>query len=1131
MSDKPSIDSIFCSAIEIESPDERRALVEQVCGDDLDLRHQVERLLHAHFHGRSILDAPVQRVATVDEPLRETAGTVIGPYKLLEQIGEGGMGAVWMAEQKEPIQRRVAVKVIKAGMDSKQVLARFEAERQALALMDHPNIAKVLDAGATPDGRPYFVMELVKGVPITQFCDERRLTPRQRLELFIPVCQALQHAHQKGVIHRDVKPSNVLVALYDDRPVPKVIDFGVAKAAGQQLTEKTLHTGFGAVVGTVEYMSPEQAGFNQLDVDTRSDIYSLGVLLYELLTGSPPFTHKELATAGVLEMLRVIREQEPSKPSTKLSTAEGLPTLAANRGTEPAKLTKLVRGELDWIVMKALEKDRNRRYETANGFATDVQRYLADEPVQACPPSRTYRLGKFLRRNKIGLAVVGLVALGLVLIVAVLSVATFEINAALLAQTQAYQDLDAAKQDADTANTELGRTLGALTHEQHKTKSALDQERLALYSYRIALAYREWEAGRVGRAEFLLGECPGHLRGWEWHYLKRQCHLDSFTFRGHGGAFLTGVTFVGDGSLVASRSANGLVKVWNPIDGRETMQFTTHRGHIHALSDGDGRLAEGEGENVFLYDLAAGNAAQRIHLGKWRLITWLVFSPGGKRIATGCGDSGVQVWDVATGQKLLEFLSKGVNRWPIAFSQDGKGLILVENDDLVVRDSATGDENARWRCLPRPESGVILPGQRLATRDLHGNLKVWDLSNSKLLWERRQLGGTIASMAPHPSGAFLATGHEDQTIKIWNVETGTEWFTIRGHTGFVSYLAFRSDGNRLVSGSQDCTVKIWDTTALGAGTPPGVRAYRLHPPGDKIPISCISLSRDARYLAAYPAAGQIAIWDTGSGAMKLFPVDVRTGGPHRVALSPDGQQFATDDQRFAPDGQRDYSVLVRSSQTGDEVAVCSGHQRLVRDVVFSPDGRLLATAADDGTVKLWDPATGKEMRTLPRSFPSRLTFSPDGARLASTSASSEDMVRLWDVTTGEVVWKSVEKGGADDVAFDHDGARLAVASRDRNVRILDARTGEERLALGPHGSLVIGVAFHPEGKRLAARTQDGSVVIWDLTTGRETLTLPGEPIAHADILFGRDGRWLVRGIRDGAVWILDATPLPAEVVP
>jgi serine/threonine protein kinase len=396
---------IFIEALQKANPAERSACLDAACADDDALRQRVLQLLAQHEKNESFLldalpqtsDAPT---GTLGQLNHETAGTVVGPFKLLEPIGEGGMGTVWMAQQTEPVKRLVALKLIKAGMDSKQVIARFEAERQALALMDHANIARVLDAGTTGVGRPYFVMDLVKGVPITRYCDEHHLTPRQRLELFLPVCAAVQHAHQKGIIHRDLKPSNVLVALYDGKPVPKVIDFGVAKAVGQSLTDKTLITGFGNIVGTLEYMSPEQAEVNQLDIDTRSDIYSLGVLLYELLTGSPPFTKKDLEKAGMLEMLRVIREVEPSRPSTKLSTADGLPTLAANRGTEPARLTKLVRGELDWIVMKALEKDRNRRYETANGFAMDVQRYLADESVQACPPSKAYRLKKVIRRNR-----------------------------------------------------------------------------------------------------------------------------------------------------------------------------------------------------------------------------------------------------------------------------------------------------------------------------------------------------------------------------------------------------------------------------------------------------------------------------------------------------------------------------------------------------------------------------------------------------------------------------------------------------------------------------------------------------------------------------------------------------------
>jgi serine/threonine protein kinase len=354
--------------------------------------------------------------ATADRPGRnEVAGAVIGgKYTLVEPVGEGGMGSVWRAKQTVPVKRFVAVKLIKAGMDSKAVLTRFEAERQALALMDHPNIAKVLDGGLH-DHRPYFVMELVKGTPITHYCDANKLNPQRRLELFVQVCQAIQHAHQKGVIHRDIKPNNVLVALYDDRPVVKVIDFGVAKATGGALTEHTLDTGFGGVVGTPAYMSPEQATFNNLDIDTRSDVYALGVLLYELLTGSPPFSGAELKKKGLMEILRVVREDEPPRPSTKLSTADALPSISANRGTEPKALTGLLRNELDWVVMKALEKDRARRYETANGFAADVLRYLSGEAVQAHPPSRAYRLKKFVRRNKGQVLAGGLVFLALLL--------------------------------------------------------------------------------------------------------------------------------------------------------------------------------------------------------------------------------------------------------------------------------------------------------------------------------------------------------------------------------------------------------------------------------------------------------------------------------------------------------------------------------------------------------------------------------------------------------------------------------------------------------------------------------------------------------------------------------------------
>jgi tetratricopeptide (TPR) repeat protein len=416
-------EEIFHQALARSCSEERAAYLEQACAGDPAMRASVEALLRANIGASGFMDQPVSAlVATVDDPARERPGTVIGPYKLLEQIGEGAFGVVFMAEQTQPLRRKVALKVLKPGMDTRQVIARFEAERQALALMDHPNIARVFDGGETASGRPYFVMELVCGIPITDFCDQNQLSVRERLELFVLVCQAVQHAHQKGIIHRDLKPSNVLVTLHDGTPVVKVIDFGIAKATGQQLTEKTLFTNFAQMIGTPLYMSPEQAGMSGLDVDIRSDIYSLGVLLYELLTGTTPFAKERFQAVGYDEMRRIIREDEPPRPSAFVSTlGQAAATIATQRQSDPKQLSQLFRSELDWIVMKALEKDRNRRYETAIAFAADVQRYLQDGPVQACPPSAWYRLRKFARRNKRVVATA--IVIGLILLVAVGAVA------------------------------------------------------------------------------------------------------------------------------------------------------------------------------------------------------------------------------------------------------------------------------------------------------------------------------------------------------------------------------------------------------------------------------------------------------------------------------------------------------------------------------------------------------------------------------------------------------------------------------------------------------------------------------------------------------------------------------------
>ncbi len=519
----PTIEAIFSEAVEIESDDERAVFLDRACGADPDLRREVESLIAAHDRSGRFLASPT---ISFEQGSPEPVGTTVGPYKLLEQIGEGGMGVVYVAEQTQPVRRKVALKVIKPGMDTKQVVARFEAERQALAMMDHPNIAKIFDGGVTESGRPYFVMELVRGLPVTEYCDGERLSIRERLDLFVLVCRAVQHAHQKGIIHRDIKPSNILVTLHDGVPVPKVIDFGIAKATGQSLTDKTVYTAFAQLVGTPLYMSPEQVELSGLDIDTRSDIYSLGVLLYELLTGTTPFDSETLKLAAFDEMRRIIREDEPPTPSTRLSSlGETLTTTSVKRSSVPRHLNRSVRGELDWIAMKALEKDRRRRYETANDFAADVMRYLTDRPVEACPPSARYRFHKFARRNKAVLTTVALVVASL-FIGAVVSTwqalrATEAKEAEATQRKRAEANFEKAREAVDQMLTRVAdRLLG--TPQMEKLRSELLQEALTFHQgflqeqsadpdvrFQTAKAY-----GQVARIQTALGQHKQSEQSW-----------------------------------------------------------------------------------------------------------------------------------------------------------------------------------------------------------------------------------------------------------------------------------------------------------------------------------------------------------------------------------------------------------------------------------------------------------------------------------------------------------------------------------------------------------------------------------------------------------------------------------------
>ena len=1045
----------------------------------------------------------------------------IGRYRLIQEVGVGGMGAVWLAEQTEPVKRRVALKLIRVGIRSKNAIARFEAERQAIAMMDHLNIAKILDAGTTETGQPYFVMEYVGGVPLNKYCDAHKLSIRERLKLMIPVCRAVQHAHQKGIIHRDLKHSNVLVSEYDGQPSPKVIDFGLAKALGHQntLTDKTMFTEFGSIVGTLNYMSPEQADGSGNDVDTRSDVYSLGIMLYKLLVGCTPLEMEEAQEGTLLTKLKSLHEKDPVPPSKWLTHRDdSAETVSKLRDSSSSEIQADLAGELDWIVLKAISKNRNERYQTANAMALELERFLNNEKVHARPASTWYLLRKFVKRNK-GLVASAAAIFGL-LIAGILgtSVATW----------WALKQEGIAKEEKRIANVEKERALDAEAIAKTSQAEAEREKRLReveLYSMKLKSSWSDWLLGNPVTAWQLLNESMELGNGWEADFLNSlysSSNLD--VLYGHSKK-VTCVAESPDGKWIASGAEDNSIRIWDGTNYQLVDRFLVDEAVTCVRFSPDSKwVAVADRSNVATFFKLDGKDVRK--LGPFdRDVTALEYFADGKRVVVGSSAADsyrvgadrenressepfCRIVDLDSGNAVQELAGATADITAISISGDSK-TVAVASRDGMVRLWNLGEEKFELRheleCRSESVNDCDLSqdGGLLATCDDDASVILWNAEKGTLLRTLYGHTGKVFSVSFDADDQQLVSGGDDRTVKVWQL-SGELHENYKGHFERVSDVIFRSDGTGLVSAAHDDTVRVWnrdsmpcvanfpvhtdtvwsadissDGSLIASGSEDGTIAI-LDGQSRKLikrisvgsAVLAVAFSPDGSLLAAGSSDEFLRIWDTTSFALKkkIPASDKDTGFLWSVAFSHSGDRLAA--------GSADNSVRIWDTKTWQLQNEVLAHESEVACVSFSPDDRLLLTASDDKTVKLWNANDLRPVHVFDGNTHGvwRARFSPDNRLIASCSYDGEVMV--WDAETRKLIKRfTAHSNQIAGLAFSRDGRRLVTASDDFTIKIWELETFTELFRLRDEGdSEVVHASFSADGNQLITGNR-GSLTI------------------------------------------------------